>query len=95
METVEDILNFFNAAMIYGDKNLGKTDKFNQARSFVIYIFHETKHVEGHLLTSSIIKFIANDVEDVVDNVHDLRSNTIYMIRFEKAVKYDVDKVMN
>ena len=63
-------------------------------------IFHETIPVERNLITLLILddvisKIIANDVEDVVDNIRDLRSNITYMIGFAKVVKDDVDKVMN
>ena len=42
-----------------------------------------------------ILKFIDNDIENVIENIDDLRSNILYVIGFEKVVKDDVDKVMN
>ena len=95
----ERCFKFFNAALFYDYTNLGITDEFNQARSFIVNNFHETISVEKILMTLSIIdvilKLIANDDEDVLDNIRDLRSNIINMIGFEKLVKEDVDKVMN
>ena len=100
MVTVNEFLNFCNAALFYDYKNLGITDELNQARSFIFNKFIETIPAERILITPSIknditLNIFATDVEDFVDNIRDLRSITIYMIGIEKLVKDDVDKVMN
>ena len=40
METVKDVLNFCNAAIIYDYKNKGIIDEVNQARKCIINNFH-------------------------------------------------------
>ena len=62
--------------------------------------FHETIPVTRILLTLSIkdIVFLEIhdiDIENVIENIHDLGANILYMIRFEKVVKDDVVKVLN
>ena len=100
METVKDVLNFCNAAIFYDYKNIGIIEELNQARRCINNNFHKTIPVERILLTLSIIdvvilKINVNDIEKIIENIHDSRSNMIYMIGFEKVVKDDVDKVTN
>ena len=100
MKTVKDILNICNAAISYDYKNIGFIDELNQAHKCIINTFHETIPVCRILITLSILDFVFlktndNDTEKVIDNIHDLRAKILYMIRFEKLFKDDVDKVMN
>ena len=55
METVKDIVNFCDAAVLYDYKNIDNIDEINQARKCIINSFHETKPVSGILITLSII----------------------------------------
>ena len=92
METVKIVLNFCNAFLFYDYKNLGITDEFNQARKCIINNFHETIPVERILMTLCItddlfLDINANNDEDVLDIIHDLRSKRIYMFGFDKMVK--------
>ena len=100
METIKELLIFCNAAVFYEFKNLGIFDEFSQALRDLFNNFDETVTVERILKTLSIIddiisKITNNDVDEVIDNIRDLRSNIIYMVGFEKVVKVDVDKVKN
>ena len=40
MKTVEDVLNFCNAAIFYDYKNIGIFEELNQARRCIIYNCH-------------------------------------------------------
>ena len=100
MKTLEDVLNFCNAAVFYDYKNLGNIDEFNKAQKCIINTFHETIPVERILIKLStidvvILKLIDNGIENIIENLHDLGATILYMIGFEKVVKDDVDKVMN
>ena len=100
METVKDVLNFCIAVISFDYKNIGIIEKVNQACRCVNNNFHETIPVSRILITLSIIDVVIlkindNDIENVIENFDDLRSNIFYMIGFEKVVKDDIDKVMN
>ena len=97
METVKD---FYFAAIFYDYKNIGIIEELKQTCKCLINNFHETTPVTRILLTLSItaIVILENhdiDIENVIENIHDLRANLLYMIRFEKVVKDDVDKILN
>ena len=100
METLKDVLNFCNDAIFYDYENIGIIDELNQAWKCIINNFHETVPYTRILKTLSIIddaiiKINDNDIENVIENIDDLRSNTLYKIGFQKVVKDDVDKVMS
>ena len=40
-----------------------------------------------NLIDDIILKINDNDIENIIDNIHDLRENTIYMLSFEKLIK--------
>ena len=84
METIKELLSFCNCAVFYDYKNLGITDEFNQPRRCITKNFHETMP-ERLLITLSkldvvISKVFNSDADEVIHNIHDLRSNIIYMI---------------
>ena len=100
METQKGVLNFCNAAVFYDYKKLGNIDEFNKARKCIINTFHETTPVERIIITLSTadvvsLKFNDNDIENIIENLHDLRATTLYMIGSEKVVNDDADKVLN
>ena len=87
METIKDILIFCNAVVFYDDRNIGFVDELNQARKCIINNFHETIPVNRILITLSIVnvvilKFYDNDIEYVIENIHCLRANILYMLSF-------------
>ena len=54
--------------------------------------FHETIPVSKMLVTLSIIddvvfKINDNDIENLIENFHDLRENRIYTLSFEKMIR--------
>ena len=75
METVKDVLNFFNAAVFYDYKNIDIIGEFNQARKCIFTKFHETIPVSIILIILSTIdvvnlEIIDNDIENVIANTH-------------------------
>ena len=100
METVKDVSNFCIAAIFFDFKNVGVIGELNQVRKCIFNNFRETIPVSRVLITISIIDVVNikshdNDIEKVIEDIHDLGSNILYMIGFEKVVKDDVGKVMN
>ena len=83
MRTIKDILNFCNAAILYDYKNEGITEELNQVRKYIIISFYKTIHNTTLLTSLSIIddiilKINDNDIENIIDNIHDLREYIIY-----------------
>ena len=92
METVKDILNFFNAVVFYDHKSIGIIDQINRVRERRINNFHETIPVDRILITLSIIdvvilKIYDNDIENGFEEIHELRENVFYMLSFEKVIR--------
>ena len=92
MRTIKDILNFCNAAIFYDYRNEGITEELNQVRKYIINSFYKTIPNTTLLTSLSIIddiilKIKDNDIENIIDNIHDLGENILYMLSFEKLVK--------
>ena len=91
METTKDILNFCNDAVFYDYKNIGTICELNPVRTFIINRFHKTIPYTRILVSLSIIddiilKINSSDIENILDDVHSLRENILYMLSFEKTV---------
>ena len=91
METKKDILNFCNAAIFYNHKNVGITE-LNQVRKYIIISFyktipHTTIIVSLSINDEIILKINDDDIENIIDNIHDLIENILYMLSFEKLIK--------
>ena len=89
METIKDILNFCNYAVLFDYKNIGLIIQLNILRRSVFDNFHETvprsKILEGQsIIDYMILKINENEIENIVDKIYDLRENTIYTIGYKK-----------
>ena len=96
METVKDILNFCNHALFYDHENIGIAEEINQVRKYIIKCFHKTIPHTTIIATLSIIddiilKIHDNDIENIIENIHDLRENILCMLSFEKIIKDNND----
>ena len=85
IEPIKDILNFCNSAVLYDYKNVGVIFELNKVRKCIFNNFHETIPTSKILVSQGIIddmilKIHDNDLDDIVDKIHDLRENIIYMI---------------
>ena len=54
METVKNVLNFCNAAIIFDQKNIGVFEELNQTRNCTNNMFHQTIFVSRILIPLSI-----------------------------------------
>ena len=84
--------NFCNASIFYDYKNEDITEELNQVRKYIINSFYKTIPNTTLLTSLSIIddiilKINDNDIENIIDNIHDLRENILYMLSFEKMIK--------
>ena len=91
METTKDLLNFCNDAVYYDYKNIGIICELNPIRTFIINRFYKTIPYNRILVSLSIIddiilKINSGDIENILDDVHSLRENILYMLSFEKTV---------
>ena len=92
MNTIKDILDFCNKAIFLDYKNLECIEDFNQVRKFIINRFHETISTCRLLFVLSIIdemivKIFNNETDNIINDIHNLRENIIYMISFERTIK--------
>ena len=91
METVKGVLTFCNPAIFYDYKDIGVIQELNQARKCIITNFHETIPVRRMRVTLSIIDDVIlklkDDIENIIEIIHDLRENILYMISFEKVIR--------
>ena len=92
METKKDILNFCNAAIFYNYTDIGIVFELNQVRKCMNNSFYKTIpdsriRVSLSIIDDIILKINDNDIEDTMENTHDLRENILYMLSFEKLVK--------
>ena len=100
METIKDILNFYNAAIFYNHKNVGITEVLNQVRKYTINSFYKTIPHTTILVSLSIIDDIIleindDDIENIIDKIHDLRENILYMLSFAKLIKDNNGELIN
>ena len=92
MKIVKDILNFCNDAVFYDYTNLEICGELDQVRKGIINNFYKTIPYTRILISLSIIddiilKMNNNDIKDILENIHDLRENILYMLSFEKVVR--------
>ena len=91
METVKDLLNFCNDAVFYDYKNIGIICELNPVRTFIINRFYKSIPYTRILVSLSIIddiilKINSADIENILDEIHNLKENILYMLSFEKTV---------
>ena len=96
METEKDFLNFCNDAVFYDYKKIGIICEPNPIRTFIINRFYKTIPYTRILVSLSIIddiilKINHNDIENILDDIHNLRENILNMLSFEKTAKDNPD----
>ena len=92
METTKDLLNFCNDAVFYDYKNIGIICELNPVRTLIFSRFYKTISYTRILVSLSIIddiilKINSGDIEKILNDVHSLRENILYMLSFEKTVR--------
>ena len=92
MESIKDILNFCNDAVFYDYKNKGITCESNQVRKCKFNSFYKTIPDRGirvslYIIDDIILKINNNDIEDILEIIHDLGENILYMLSIEKLIR--------
>ena len=92
METINDISIFCNSAVFYEYRDIGITCELNQVLKCIINSFYKTIpdsriRVNSSIFDDMFLKINNNDIEDIVENIRDLRENILYMLSFEKLVR--------
>ena len=91
MESIKELLNFCNDAVFYDYKNIGLICELNPVRTFIINRFYKTIPdsrilVSLGIIDDIILKINSGDIENILDDIHSLRENILYMLSFEKTV---------
>ena len=97
METVKNSLSFTNDAEFYDYKSVGIICELNPVRNFIIKRFYKTIPFTKILVSLSIIddiilKISNDDIENILDDIHNLREQILYMLSFEKTAKENPDE---
>ena len=92
METVKDLLEFTKDAVFYDYKNIGIICDLNPVRTFIVNRFYKTIPYTRILVSLGIIddiilKINNDDIENILDDIHNLRENILYMLSCDKTVK--------
>ena len=92
MKTIKDILNFCNSAIFYDYENDGIIEELNRVRKCIINRFFKTIPnttllTSLNLMDDIILKINDVDIENIIDNIHDLGEKILYMLSFEKLIK--------
>ena len=92
METVKALLEFTNDAVFYDFKNIAIICELNPVRTFIFKRFYKTIPYTIILVSLGIIDDISlkisnDDIENILDDIHNLRENVLYMLSCEKAIK--------
>ena len=91
METIKDVLKICNSAVFYDFKNIAIIEELNQLRKCIVNSFYKTIpdsriRVSLSIIDDIISKINGNEIENILEIIHDLRENIIYMLLFEKFV---------
>ena len=94
---MKDLLNFCNDAVFYDYKIIGVICEQNPVRTFIINRFcktipHTRIFASLSIIDDIILKISKNDSENILDNIHYLRENILYMLSFEKTVRDEQQK---
>ena len=89
---MKDILNFCNAATFYVYTNIGITCELNRVRKCIINSFYKIIpdiriRVGLSIFDDIILKINNNDIENILETIHDLTENILYILAFEKLVR--------
>ena len=92
METVKDFLNFCKDAVFYDYKNIGIICELEPIRTFITNRFYKTIPYTRILETLGIIddiilKINNDDIESILDDIHNLREQILYMLSCEKTIR--------
>ena len=82
----------------YDYKNVGIICELNQVYKCIINRFYKTIPYTRILVSLSIIdynilKIHSNEIEIILENIHELRGNIIYMLSCEKTLNDEKEKV--
>ena len=94
------MLSFCNDAVFYDYKNIGIICELDQVRKCIINTFYKTFPYTRILICLSIIddiilKIVNDDIEKLLENIHELRENIIYMLTGEKTIRDELETNVN
>ena len=96
MNSDKEIFDFCNRAIFFDYNSIECTVELNKIRKYIINRFHEIIPISRILFVLSIIdemilKIFNCEIDNILDNLHDLRENILYMISFEKTALEEDD----
>ena len=93
------MLKFCNSAVFYDYTNIGITVELNQVRKCIINSYYKRypdSRIRVRLSINDyiILKINNNGIENIIEKIHDLRENILYLLAFEKLVRDEQQKVI-
>ena len=100
MKTIKDKLNFCNDALFYDYKYIGIIEELNLVYICIINRFYKTIPYTRILVSLSIIddiilKILSNEIEKILEKIHDLTGKRIYMLSCEITLDNRKQKVID
>ena len=88
---MKNLLEFAISAVFHDFKNIGIICELNPVRTFIINRFYKTIPYTRILVSLGIIddiilKISNDDIESILDDVHNLRETVLYMLSCEKTI---------
>ena len=95
MNSDKEIFDFCNRAIFFDYNNHKCIEEFNRVRKYIIKRFHETIPYSRIIIVLSIIdemllKIFNNEIDNILNDIHNLRENFMCMISFEKTVEEEL-----
>ena len=92
MKTDNDMFKFFNEFIFFDHSNYGINIEVDILRKFIINRFHKTIPATRMLTVLSLIddiilKIFSKDLDEVQNDIYEVRENILYMLSFEKVVE--------
>ena len=96
MNSDREIFDFCNRAIFFDYNSPKCIEEFNKLRKYLINRFHETIPISRILFVLSIIdemilKVFNKEIDNILNNLHDIRENILYMLSFEVTSKNELE----
>ena len=92
MKTGKEMFKFFNEFIFLDHSKDSKDFEIDILRKYIINRFHKTIPASRMLIVLSLIddiilKLHSKDLEDIQNDMYDLRGNVMYMLDFERVLE--------
>ena len=92
MDTIKEILTICNESLWYDYDNQKNNSELNRLRKYLIKYFYidipeERILISLYIIDNIILKLYNNDKDEIIEYIHKLREQILYMLSFQKTVR--------